>query len=70
MELPDVEKVAAILHEDWRAKKLDAGVTSRRDALTKEELMVPYPELSEHGKNLNRDPVRLVYAAIERLNGK
>jgi hypothetical protein len=66
VSLPDVEFVAEILHEDWRALKLAAGVTSRPDAVTGEELMVPYPRLSEHGKDLNRQPVRLVYAAIRK----
>ena len=67
MQLPDVELVAAKLHEDWRQKKLESGITSRISAESGEELMVPYEKLSENAKELNRQPVRVVYNAIRSL---
>ena len=68
MELPDIEKVSAEVHNEWIRSKLRQGVTSRK-LETGEELMVPYEQLSETAKDLDRMPVRTVYGAIERLNG-
>jgi hypothetical protein len=59
-----IERVAERMHEDWRSKKLAAGVTSRPDAVSGEELMVPYPQLSEAGKELNRGPARVALVAL------
>jgi hypothetical protein len=67
MNLPDLEAVAALVHENWIKGQQAAGVTSRKDP-TGEELMVPYAELSERAKELDRATVRTVYAAIERLS--
>jgi hypothetical protein len=53
-----IEQMAEKMHEDWRDKKSKAGVASRPDAVTGEELMVPYAHLSEAGKDLNREPAR------------
>lgn len=61
-----IERLAERMHEDWRAKKLKAGVHSRPDAVSGEELMVPYADLSEAAKTLNRDPARI---AVETLTG-
>jgi hypothetical protein len=66
MELPDIEIVAEKVHDDWMKSKLTQGVTSRKSE-TNEELMVPYDELSEEAKELDRGTVRAVYAAIEEL---
>ena len=63
MRLPDVEPVAAAVHEAWMATKRAQGVTTRRSE-TGEELMVPYAELSEAAKELDRGTVRAVYAGI------
>lgn len=62
-DLPDVEVVAAAVHEQWMASKQAQGVSSRR-AEDGEELMVPYEHLSERAKELDRGSVRAVYAAI------
>lgn len=66
MDLPDVELVAAKVHEAWLASKRAEGITSRK-LETGEELMVPYEELSERAKELDRATVRAVYAAIQEL---
>ena len=63
MDLPDVEVVAAKVHEAWIESKRAQGVTSRRSE-TGEELMVPYGQLSEPAKELDRATVRAVYGAI------
>ena len=65
MKLPDLEIVSAEVHRAWMASKRAQGVTSRK-AEDGEELMVPYEELSEKAKDLDRNTVRAVYAAIER----
>lgn len=62
--LPDIETVSAKVHEAWIASKLKAGVTTRK-LETGEELMVPYDQLSDDAKELDRGTVRAVYAAIE-----
>jgi hypothetical protein len=67
MELPDIEIVAEKVHAEWMKSKLKQGVTSRKSE-TDEELMVPYNELSEAAKELDRGTVRAVYAAIEQLS--
>jgi len=66
MNLPDVELVAAKVHEAWMASKRAEGITSRK-LETGEELMVPYEELSEQAKELDRATVRAVYAAIQNV---
>lgn len=65
MELPDIEIVAAEVHQAWIDAKLAQGISSR-PAATGEEQMVPYTQLSEPLKELDRATVRAVYAAIER----
>lgn len=42
------------------------GITSRKSE-NGEELMVPYQQLSEEAKDLDRETVRAVYAAIESI---
>ena len=66
MNLPDIEKVAARVHEAWMEAKRARGVTSRKSE-TGEELMVAYEQLSEEAKELDRSSVRAVYRAIESL---
>jgi len=63
MELPDIELVSAKVHEAWMASKAAQGVTTRK-AEDGEELIAPYEMLSEKAKELDRDTVRAVYAAI------
>jgi hypothetical protein len=62
-ELPDIEVVSAKVHEAWMESKRAQGVTSRQSE-TGEELMVPYEQLSEAAKELDRGSVRAVYEAI------
>lgn len=62
--LPDIEAVSAKVHEAWINSKLKAGVSTRK-LETGEELMVPYDQLSDAAKELDRGTVRAVYAAIE-----
>lgn len=62
-ELPDIEVVAAKVHEAWMEAKRAQGVTSRKSE-TGDELMVPYEQLSEPTKELDRATVRAVYEAI------
>jgi len=68
MNLPDVELVAAKVHEAWMAQKRAAGITSRKSERG-EELMVPYEQLSEQAKDLDRTTVRTVYEAIVEVGG-
>jgi hypothetical protein len=65
LALPDVEIVSAKVHEAWVRSKLCQGVTTRKSEAG-EELMVPYEQLSEAAKDLDRGTVRAVYAAIEQ----
>jgi hypothetical protein len=63
INLPDIELVSANVHEAWMESKRAQRVTSRKSE-TGEELMVPYDQLSERAKDLDRQTVRAVYAAI------
>ena len=64
MQLPDIEKVSAAVHDAWMDSKRAQGVTSRK-AESGEELMVPYEQLTEASKELDRGTVKAVYAAIK-----
>lgn len=65
-KLPDVEITASKVHEAWIESKLKAGINSRK-LETGEELMVPYEQLSEQAKDLDRTTVITVYNAINTL---
>jgi hypothetical protein len=69
INLPDIEKVSAEVHKAWMETKKASGFTSRKSE-DGEELMVPYEQLSEKAKDLDRNTVKAVYAAITRLQGK
>lgn len=62
--LPDIEVVAALVHLDWMQRKRDQGVDSAQTEVC-EELMVPYHQLSEEAKDVDRGIVKSVYAAIQ-----
>ena len=64
MDLPDIEIVASRVHEAWMKAKTAQGVASRKSE-SGEEMMVPYEQLSEEAKELDRATVRAVYAAIQ-----
>lgn len=68
MKLPDIEAVAAKVHEAWMKAKAARGIESRVSERG-EELTVPYEQLSEEAKELDRATVRAVYAAIRSLTG-
>lgn len=63
MKLPNVEKVATKVHDAWMKSKRRQGITSRK-AEDGEELMVPYDDLSEKQKDVDRQTVVTVYRAI------
>ena len=63
MDLPDIETVSAKVHEAWMESKAAQGISSRKSEKG-EELMVPYEQLSEEAKELDRASVRAVYEAI------
>ena len=67
MNLPSIELVSAKVHEAWTKSKRADGITSRKSE-TGEELMVPYDQLSEASKDLDRNTVKAVYAAIEEAS--
>ncbi len=67
MKLPDIELVSAQVHEAWMESKKNQGVSSRKSE-DEEELMVPYEQLSEKAKDLDRNTVKAVYAAIKKLS--
>lgn len=66
MNLPDIEAVAAKVHEAWMRAKRAQGITTRKSE-SGEELMVDYEQLSEDAKELDRGSVRAVYEAIRSL---
>lgn len=66
MQLPDIEMVSAEVHKAWMESKKANGISSRKSE-DDEELMVPYEELSENAKDLDRITVKAVYAAISKL---
>jgi len=63
-QLPPVEAVSKLVHEDWMKKKHEAGITSRMDSQG-HEIMVPWDFLPEEAREENRALVATVYAAIE-----
>ena len=68
-QLPDIEVVSAKVHEAWMESKRAQGVTSRQSE-SGEELMVPYEQLSDAAKELDRATVRAVYAAIREVGSQ
>ena len=64
-DLPDVEDVAREIHVAWCERLTAEGVVSRPAPAGFEQL-VPWPDLPEEGRELNRLLVRRVYQAIFR----
>lgn len=62
----DVEAISAEVHNAWMKNKLAKGITSRK-LESGEELMVPYEQLSEEAKELDRGSVQAVLQAIDRI---
>jgi hypothetical protein len=69
IQLPDIEIVSAEVHKAWMESKEANGISSRK-AEDGEELMVPYEELSEKAKDLDRITVKAVYEAISKLQDR
>ena len=65
----NIEAISAKVHEAWMYSKLEKGITTRKSE-SGEELMVPYNQLSESAKDLDRGSVRAVVEAIESLVSK
>lgn len=61
-----IETIAEAVHEQWMRTKREQGITSRCSE-TGEELMVPYCNLSEPAKDLDRNSVRAVLLAAGRV---
>jgi hypothetical protein len=61
--IPDLETVSAAVHDKWMESKRAKGITSRKSEAG-EELIVPYRELSEAAKDLDRGSVKAVLDAI------
>lgn len=66
IQLPNLEQVSEEVHNAWIESKRVHGITSRKSE-DGEELMVPYEQLSERAKDLDRNTVKAVYTAIEKL---
>ena len=64
--LPDIEQVSAEVHKAWMGSKKANGITSRKSE-DGEELMIPYEQLSEKAKYIDRNTVKAFYAAITKL---
>lgn len=60
-----VEALAEAAHEAWMETKRAQGITSRNSEWG-EDLMVPYCDLTEQAKDLDRGTVRGVLEAVER----
>lgn len=58
-----VEAASERVHAAWVANKIALGITTRKSE-SGEELVVPYDELSEEAKELDRITVRAVIAAL------
>lgn len=72
LEIPEaaVEALAIIEHEDWVVERLESGWTFAevKDNENKASpYLVPYHELSEEIKNLDRDTVRNIPALLDRI---
>lgn len=65
--LPDIEEVSALVHDAWMERKRNQGIFSRKSE-NGEEFMVPYKELSDEAKELDRATVRAVYEAMAQIN--
>ena len=61
-----IEEVSAKVHNNWMASKRAAGVASRK-LESGEELMVPYDQLSDAAKELDRGTVRTVLEVLPTL---
>lgn len=61
-----IEQISNEVHNNWMHAKKAAGVESRK-LESGEELMVPYSQLSEQAKELDRGTVRTVLNVLPAL---
>lgn len=66
MDQATIDLVSDRVHETWMTAKRAAGVTTRK-LESGEELMVPYSQLSEQAKDLDRGTVKTVLSAAAEL---
>jgi hypothetical protein len=64
-----VNAMAESAHEAWMSWYADRGITSRKAAWG-EEFLVPFDELSEDGKELDRIIMRAILGAFDNLGLK
>jgi hypothetical protein len=60
-----LETISAASHDGWMKGKAAQGIASRKSEWS-EELMVPYDQLSEKAKDLDRAGIASVLAAIDQ----
>lgn len=68
IKLPNIEKVAEQVHIAWMQSKIAQGFHIRKSE-DGDELMIPYQQLSEKAKDLDRNTVKAVYNAIRNMQG-
>lgn len=59
-----LEQIAAASHDGWVQGKLNAGITTRLNE-SGEEQMVPYSQLSEAVKDIDRAAVKSMLIAVD-----
>ena len=65
MEPSVIEQISAAVHDGWMETKRAQGFTTRKSEWG-EELIVPYSELSEKAKDLDRGTVKAVLGALPK----
>lgn len=66
----EVERMARMEHDRWMKEKMAAGWTygpDRNNALKIHPLLVPYDQLDEKAKDMDRDPVRMIPEWLGRV---
>jgi hypothetical protein len=61
----DVEKAAAAVHDQWMDNQKKSGHIEHKSPDGKEDYMVPYDELKEKSKKLDRDAVKATLDALK-----
>lgn len=74
-DLPDLETVAEMVHNSWWKEKTKQGFHAPADCpqmgcVNCHPNMIPYDQLSEMAKDLDRATVRMVYEAIIKAGKK
>lgn len=69
--LPTIDECARMLHATWRKEREAAGCTYVLSELLPDyNIAIPWGDLPEIEKDRYRTQVRLVYAAISKINFK